>query len=418
MRLNVCEKGREEFSWKRFECCDDVEMSANSGGERVHSWNRVDGIDVLRGLAILFVLLNHVNMRLVIAGIPYGEMLPHRLLNDFVWNGQRGVQIFFAVSGFLITSTTLRRWGTLSSVQVRDFYLLRFARIAPLLLFLLGVLSTLDLTHATNYIVPGGLGPALFAALTFRMNLLLRAHNGHFPGSWYVLWSLSVEETFYFFFPLVCRWLGRWKLLVALLGTFIVLGPFARTIFAQGNAAWSEVSYLGGMDAIALGCLTAILLPKLRFGRRGLLLMQMSGAMLMIWVLGFANRVLGRTGLDMSVLALGTCMVIVAVAQTRRKGPWIARPVLWLGQRSYEVYLTHMFVVYGLFEIFMAYGKPSRGIPALFIVTVILAGILGELVARFFSEPMNRWLRERWGEGPNRVGAVINNTEQKAAVSA
>ncbi len=84
MRLNVCEKGREEFSWKRFECCDDVEMSANSGGERVHSWNRVDGIDVLRGLAILFVLLNHVNMRLVIAGIPYGEMLPHRLLNDFV----------------------------------------------------------------------------------------------------------------------------------------------------------------------------------------------------------------------------------------------------------------------------------------------------------------------------------------------
>lgn len=301
---------------------------------------------------------------------------------------------------------------------MRDFYLLRFARIAPLLLLLLGVLSTLDLTHATNYIVPGGLGPALFAALTFRMNLLLRAHNGHFPGSWYVLWSLSVEETFYFFFPLVCRWLGRGKLLIALLGRFIVLGPFARTIFAQGNAAWSEVSYLGGMDAIALGCLTAILLRKLRFGRRGLLLMQVSGAMLMIWVLSFANRFLGHTGLDMSVLALGTCMVIVAVAQTRRKGPWIGRPILWLGQRSYEVYLTHMFVVYGLFGVFMAYGKPSRAIPALFIVTVILAGILGELVARFFSEPMNRWLRERWGEGPNRIGAVIDNAEQKVAVSA
>lgn len=393
-------------------------MKAISAGERTHSWNRVDGIDVLRGLAILFVLLNHVNMRLVIAKIAYGQALPHRLLNDFVWNGQRGVQIFFAVSGFLITSTTLRRWGTLSSVRVRDFYLLRFARIAPLLLLLLGVLSIFDLAQIKNFIVPGGLGSALFAALTFRMNLLLRAHHGSFPGNWYVLWSLSVEETFYFFFPPVCRWLGRGKLLIALLGTFIVLGPFARTIFAQGSATWSEVSYLGGMDAIALGCLTAILLPKLRFGRRGQLLMQMSGGMLMIWVLGFVNRFLGRTGMDMSVLALGTCMVIVAVAQTRRKGFAIVRPIQWLGQRSYEVYLTHMFVVYGLFELFMKFGKPQRGIPALFVVTVILAGILGELVARFFSEPMNRWLRERWGEGPNRIGAVIDNAEQKAAVSA
>ncbi|MGH9711043.1 MAG: acyltransferase family protein [Candidatus Acidiferrales bacterium] len=371
---------------------------------------------MLRGIAILFVLLNHVNMRLVIAKIPYGHLLPHRLLNDFVWTGQRGVQIFFTVSGFLITSTTLRRWGTLARVRVRDFYLLRFARIAPLLVLLLGVLSIFDLTQIKNFIVPGGLGPALFAALTFRMNLLLRAHNGSFPGNWYVLWSLSVEETFYFFFPLVCRWLGRGKLLIALLGAFIVLGPFARTIFAHGNAAWSEVSYLGGMDAIALGCLTAILLPKLRFGRRGLLFMQVIGAMVMIWVLCFTNRVLGRTGLDMSVLALGTCMVIVAVAQTRRKGLLIARPILWLGQRSYEVYLTHMFVVYGLFELFMRFGKPHREIPALFIATVILAGLLGELVARFFSEPMNRRLRERWGEGPSRIGAVIKSTEQKIAV--
>ena len=393
-------------------------MNAVSQAERAHSWNRVDGIDMLRGLAILFVLLNHVNMRLVIAGIPYGHAVPNRLLNDFVWNGQRGVQIFFAVSGFLITSTTLRRWGELSRVRVRDFYLLRFARIAPLLLLLLGVLSILDLTHVENYIVPGGLGLALLAALTFRMNLLLRAHNGHFPGNWYVLWSLSVEETFYFFFPLVCRWLGRGKLLFALLGAFIALGPFARTIFAHGNEAWSEVSYLGGMDAIALGCLAAIFLPNLRLGRRGLLYMQAAGAIVMTWVLGFANSVLARTGLDMSVLALGTCMVIVAVGQTRRKGLTIVRPILWLGQRSYEVYLTHMFVVYGLFEVFMKYGKPSRGIPALFIVTVILAGILGELVARCFSEPMNRRLRERWGEGPSRIGAVVNNPEQKVAVSA
>src|SRR5882724_9972440 len=118
-----------------------------------HAWKRLDGVDILRGLAIFFVLMNHVNMRLWGAKIPYTKGLPHQLVSSLVWNGQFGVQIFFVVSGFLITSTTLRRWGSPSSVNVRDFYLLRFARIAPLLLLLLAVLSGLHLAHVNNFVV-------------------------------------------------------------------------------------------------------------------------------------------------------------------------------------------------------------------------------------------------------------------------
>jgi peptidoglycan/LPS O-acetylase OafA/YrhL len=66
-------------------------------------------VDVLRGLAILFVVLNHVHMRLAIADIPYVADTSKPLIASVVWNGQFGVQIFFAVSGFLITSTALRR---------------------------------------------------------------------------------------------------------------------------------------------------------------------------------------------------------------------------------------------------------------------------------------------------------------------
>ncbi|MGC1523736.1 MAG: acyltransferase family protein, partial [Steroidobacteraceae bacterium] len=69
------------------------------------SWARLDGVDILRGLAILFVLMNHVNMRLFLAKIPYAQGLPSQLVSSLVWNGQYGVQMFFAVSGFLITST-------------------------------------------------------------------------------------------------------------------------------------------------------------------------------------------------------------------------------------------------------------------------------------------------------------------------
>jgi peptidoglycan/LPS O-acetylase OafA/YrhL len=121
--------------------------------ERERSWRRLDGVDLLRGLAIFFVLMNHVNMRLLGAHVPYTRGLPAQFVSSLVWNGQYGVQMFFVVSGFLITSTTLRRWGSISEVNVRDFYRLRFARIAPLLLLLLVVLSGLDLMHVKGFVV-------------------------------------------------------------------------------------------------------------------------------------------------------------------------------------------------------------------------------------------------------------------------
>src|SRR5665213_2911881 len=233
------------------------------------SWARLDGVDMLRALAIFFVLMNHVNIRLRIAHVPYTQGFPAQLVASWVQNGQYGVQIFFAVSGFLITSTTLRRWRSPSQVSVRDFYLLRIARIAPLLLLLLAVLSTLHLAHLHDFVVSpktGGLGRALVAALTFHINVL-KARRAYLPGNWDILWSLSIEETFYLFFPLVCRLLGRGSLLLAVLLAFVLLGPVARTVLARGNEVWYEYSYLGGMDAIALGCITALTLPRMRVSR-------------------------------------------------------------------------------------------------------------------------------------------------------
>ena len=387
----------------------DSALSANPA----RSWTRLDGVDLLRALAIFFVLMNHVNIRLLSAKVPYLRGLPHQLVNSLVWNGQFGVQIFFAVSGFLITSTTLRRWGSLSRVSVRDFYRLRFARIAPLLLLLLALLSLLHMAHFYDFIVPaktGGLGRALVAALTFHVNVL-EARRGYLPGNWDILWSLSVEEMFYLFFPLASFLLGRGKLLVILLLTFVALGPFGRTAFAHGNEVWQEYSYLAGMDAIALGCLTALFVARHRLSRPFLLTMGSVGTALLTFSLGFSLRGsswgLGRNGLNMTILAVGTCMVIAAAAQTHWRGPRVFTPFLILGQRSYEIYLTHMFVVFAFFHLFLMAGKPMRGVPALFAMVILFAILLGELVARFYSEPMNRWLRNRWGDGPEKLGSMI-----------
>jgi peptidoglycan/LPS O-acetylase OafA/YrhL len=387
-------------------------MTSTDSTIQTATGNRLDGIDLLRGLAIFFVLMNHVNMRLLGARIAYLKFLPAQLAHFLVWNGQLGVQMFFAVSGFLITSITLRRWGSLSSVSLRDFYLFRFARIAPLLFLLLAILSGLHFAHVHNFVVnakTGGLGRALLAALTFHVNVL-EARRGYLPASWDILWSLSVEEMFYLFFPVVCRIFGRGKLLLAILCAFVVLGPFGRTMLAHGNEVWSEYSYLGGMEGIALGCLTAILLSSIRLSRPMLWALGTSGAIIVSLSLVFSWQAyrgwLGRTGLNMTILGLGTCMFIAATAQTHWKSPRPLSPLLGIGRYSYEVYLTHMFVVFGLFSLFLKFDKPMRLVPVLFALTILIAGALGAAVARFYSDPMNQYLRNRSRRSLNLKAAV------------
>ena len=374
----------------------DVLRSSSASDRR-----RIDGIDALRALAIFYVLMNHVNMRLL--SLHYLRSVPPGLADALVWQGQAGVQIFFAVSGFLITSTSLRRWPELGRLRVGDFYLLRFARIAPLLLTLVGMLCVLHALGLPDYVVSakvGGLKAALVAAFTLRIGLL-EATRGYLPGSWDILWSLSVEEAFYLGFPLVCRLLGRGRLLVIALLSFVLLGPFGRTVLTHGNEVWQEYSYLGGMDAIALGCLMALATARRTFTRKTITAWTVSGLMLLGFCLGFSQTVrrlgLSKAGLGMSVLAVGTCMLIAAAAQSQWQAPRMLGWVLVYGRRSYEIYLTHMFVVFGCFHFFMRHtGRSLRMMPVLFVVTIVFAGLLGELVGRYFSEPANRWIRLRF----------------------
>jgi peptidoglycan/LPS O-acetylase OafA/YrhL len=376
-------------------------------------WSRLDGIDCLRALAIFYVLMNHVNMRLLGAHLPYLAGLPRQLAASLVWQGQPGVQIFFAVSGFLITATTIKRWGDPSKFRIRDFYLLRFARIAPLLFGLLAILSLLHALQFEDFVVgqkQGGLRGALVAALTFRVGLL-EARKGYLPANWDILWSLSVEETFYLVFPLAWRFLGRGKWLIALLAVFVALGPFGRTVLTHGNGTWQEYSYLGGMDAIALGCLTALLVTPRMLSRSVLRTLLGAGLATLVFCLGFSrteNRIgLDRLGLDMTLVGVGACMLIAVAAQTRWRAPRALTPLLAYGRRSYEIYLTHMFVVFAFFNWFMSAGKPMRLIPWLFVVVIVVAGLLGEMVGRFYSEPANRWLRARFANDSKSLGTLV-----------
>ena len=371
---------------------------------------RFDGVDVLRGFSILSVVLLHTWIRMHFPGSPVNQVMRGWLAHLLLRNGDNGVTVFFAVSGFLITLTSLRRFGSLAQMQPMRFYRIRFARIAPLLLLLLAVLSVLHLVHAEGFRIPAKittLPRALFSALTFHLNWLEAVH-GYLPANWDVLWSLSVEEMFYLFFPLICVVVLRERrgmmLFVALLLVFVAMGPFARTVWTT-NPIWQEKTYLGGMDGIALGCLCALVTDRLlrrgdgwraRWSKRLIVLEFLGAAMILliaVWPPWHWMRCVGRSGVDGTVLAVGACLVMVGSVVRGRTGRRWTAPVRWFGRHSYEVYLTHEFVVvWGT----MLYIKLRRGpLPLWFFVILLLTAPLGWLVAKYFSEPMNRRLKKR-----------------------
>jgi len=370
---------------------------------------RFDGVDLLRGLSIMAVVLLHGNIRLLFSyDISIEPLLPPWLMHVLFWQGGNGVTVFFAISGFLITLTSLRRFGSLAGMRPGKFYRIRFARIAPLFLGLLAVLSVLHLADVGGFRIKascGTLPQALFAALTFRINWFEAVH-GYLPANWDVMWSLSIEEMFYLFFPLACLALLRWRrgmaALVGLLVAFVAMGPFARTVWSH-NEIWQGTNYVAGMSDIALGCLTALLADWLQrvsprwatAQARALLAIQVAGGLMMllivIWPPWHWMHFLGRSGTDDTAVSVATCLVILGSVLRGRPGrAWLA-PVRWFGRHSYEVYLTHEF---GVVWLTMLYARVHRGSPLVWIAAELgVAAVVGAVVARWYSEPMNRWLR-------------------------
>ncbi len=357
--------------------------------------DRLPTVDFIRGLCIILVVVHHLNLRIRFNKSALGAALPDVINRFLFWTGSYSVKVFFVVSGFLITSTILRRWGTLDRIDIRAFYRLRFARIAPCLLALLPVLSALHLAGVTGFTINPtrtSLARALFAALTFHVNWL-EIKVGYLPGSWDILWSLAVEETFYLFYPVVCRLVTRWWMLASMAAGLVVAGPFFRTVLAPNEMA-TDYALFANLDCIAMGCVAAVLAGRLRLPG---LATRIAGWTLIVLVT-VARPIVAKlhlypTGLDVTVLALGAALVLMTLGNGGTPSRWTT-PIRWYGRNSYEIYLTHMFAVMFGFQAFTALHMPLDAAPMWFAVVLGVSGLLGHLVATFFSEPMNRWLRQ------------------------
>jgi len=136
-------------------------------------------IDTLRGVSILLVLLHHFNIAYVLRDTAIGDIFGWAAVHAAARNGNYGVTVFFVISGYLITSNALRRWGSLGAIDVRTFYVSRIARIMPCLLLVLALVNGLaaaDVPIFRNH-APLGVQVSFWlvnlASLTFWMNVLI-----------------------------------------------------------------------------------------------------------------------------------------------------------------------------------------------------------------------------------------------------
>ncbi len=227
------------------------------------------GIDVLRAVAILIVMALHwVNSRLPAPATSAWDNVFIR----FAGHGTYGVELFFVLSGFLITSAAMAREPNLFTMSARDFYVRRIARIQPLYLaivvigfavVLIGPIGS-GIFHYTFREPSAAFGGEFVASLfTFSYNWEMIAHRNEFffrGLHWDVLWSLAVEEQFYLAFPILILWARqRRKLILALLAV-VALGAATRILMDAAHAGFllKLMNSFSCFDAIAIGALCAL----------------------------------------------------------------------------------------------------------------------------------------------------------------
>lgn len=199
----------------------------------------------LRGISILLVLFHHLNLHFSIF-TTVSKYVP------LIIDGQLGVNVFFVISGFLITTLLLKEEDNTGTISLKNFYTRRTLRIFPAYYFLL--LVYFFLYHYHFIFISKA---SWFTAITYTkyFNWQLDWYTSH-------AWSLSIEEHFYLFWPLL--FLAGKKTRKVFVCIIIILVPLLRGYFTYYPQSWANyLSIFCRLDAIAMGCFFALYKEKI-----------------------------------------------------------------------------------------------------------------------------------------------------------
>src|SRR5579864_112801 len=325
--------------------------------------DRIVGLDGLRGLACIVVVLSHY----------FGEA-PHGI--PFLYNGWAGVELFFCLSGFLIGGILLDHRA--SPTYFRTFYARRAFRIFAI--YYVVVPLVIWASALLPFAAP--IGP-VYAYFTYTLNFFL-AVGGVAGSNWLLpVWTLCVEEQFYILLPLLLFILpARWRL-ERVLVPMILLPTAMRAVLLYG---WSLHGIVlqdllpDRMDALLLGVLAAHArrTPEIwgwlsRYGHFWLKAVTLASIAL-VAAAAILETVSGIRFFDLVGWTLtGICFtgLILLVADGSQEAARFRSPVLCgFGTISYCLYLIHQ-PISGILHGLLLGGEPDTGTPAQFAVTLL-----------------------------------------------
>lgn len=225
------------------------------------------------------------------------------------------------------------------------------------------------------------------SVLTFWHNQLMQS-AGYFNYCLNVYWSLSVEEVFYLLLPVSCLLLRKRFLIVLLCCAAIVAGPVYRSHHVD-NEIYFMYGYLACFDAIAIGCLTAMLAQifplGMRFGHR---LRLVSGVILAaLYVRGIA----GHEIFGFTLVALSSAGFVLGSADDgQRRRPSVLQ---WFGRHSYEIYLFHIIVLATMRNLIDKVNLSYAARLPWLLLFLALTALTAALISRYLSEPANAAIR-------------------------
>ncbi len=360
-------------------------------------------LDSVRGIAILLVLFFHGMARPSHAELSF----PGRLLFGVSQYGWAGVNLFFVLSGFLITGILLN--GKRSPDYFRRFYFRRALRILPALWGILFVL-----------IIGGWISfRFLMVSALFLANLAPMLGVGLQYGP---LWSLAVEEHFYMIWPLVVHLSSRRKLL-ALTTTMFLCSPLLRIFDFYYNHSLPNFSSLYtwfNLDGLSLGALLAIWLHMPFFHRNQLARVApfvMTASSVAFFVLlrhPLAGTAFVATACNLTSAGFLSCMLLLGTSHWRFL---IDQPILkFFGFISYGLYLVHI-LAFRISEVLLSHplaALVTRGQPTLAALLRFSGGIILAIGIAYLSR---RSLEERFLRmGHNSHAATISYADASVSV--